>query len=561
MALTLPDMVFEANFFDSTDGQNWTDLTRYVEADQGINISRRRQLIFDEVSAGSFSLYLDNSAGTFNNDRVDLPYAGLIGIDVPVRMRARFPNVPSGTVNMLSDNESAPTDTDFFVAEQGTIDIDDQGIILTNQGTPTDHSYFILTTADAATVLPGSQIQFTSGPASGPTVYTVTSLGAPFAGFVNVSVTPAITAFPVSGNTLVFNDAAVVWSTGVLATTGIHLLTGDMPSGSSDDSLPMFVTGSTQYTAGMQVKGDTAATGISFQVSATILWYDLTGALISESVGTAKTLTTAFQTVSVTATSPATAVTARVSLINQTIVNPAVASFVLTGFDANQVNNGARISRLTIPNACNVGDYAVAYHRSNKTATFSVPAGWTQIDSVTDGRGTTQVCAKFLTIADIGNPVFWDVGATGINWSSLLAVFSGASTTSTVNGHTTHTESALTATHVTSTVTTTVANALILTFVGDTSNTTAAWSLPAGETLANQVFGKGGNATTGQITYKQATTTGTYGGLSVVSNVKSQYSGQSTIAIRPATGTGPGSVTVTAGAWQMVTGASLGTWV
>ena len=482
-----PDMVFEANFFDTLDGSNWTDLSSYVELDQGINVSRRRQLIFDEVSAGSLGISLDNSAGTFNNDRSDLPYAGLIDIDVPVRLRARWPNVPSGTVNMLSDNESVAQNTNYYVSEQGTLDLE-------------------------------------------------------------VTTPPA-------GQT-----SAVIWSTGVLQTTGVHLLTGDLFARSADDVLPMFVTGSTQYTAGAQVKGDTNATGISFQVAATILWYDYTGLLISESVGTPVTLTTSYQTISVTATSPSNAATARMSFVNNTLVKPASAAFALTGIDSNQVNNGARMARLTIPPSANVGDYALAYHRSNKTATFSIPTGWTQIDSFNDGRGTTQVCGKFLTQADLGMPVFWDVGATGFIWSSVLCTFSGASPTSTINAHSTKTETTLTVSHVSNTVVTTTANCLIVTFTGDTSNTTGTWNTPSGETLVNQVFGKGGNSTSGTVTYKQATTAGTYGGITTVSNLKSQFAGMSTVAIAPAVGTGPGTVNVTAGAWQMVQGASLGSW-
>ena len=275
-----PDVIFEANFFDTVDGQNWTDLSSYVELNQGISVSRRRQLIFDEVSAGTLGIFLDNSAGTFNNDRTDLPYAGLIDIDVPVRLRARWPSVPSGTVNMLSDVESFTADPTIFISEQGTLDLE--------------------------------------------------------------------TTTPPTGQA-----TALIWSTGVLQNTGVHLMSGDVPARSADNLAPMFVTPSTQYTAGAQVKGDTAATGISFQVSATILWYDYTGALISESIGTAKTLTTSYQTVSVTATSPAGAATARMSFINQTIVNPATAGFALTGIDANQVNNGSRSARLTIPSTAN----------------------------------------------------------------------------------------------------------------------------------------------------------------------------------------------------------------
>jgi hypothetical protein len=482
-----PDLVFEANFFDTSDGNSWMDLSSYIELNQGINVSRRRQLIFDEVSAGSLGLYLDNSAGTFNNDKVGNVLLGLIDIDVPVRLRARWPNVPSGTVNMLSDSESTAGDTNWFTAEMGTMDVE-----------------------------------------------TVT---------------------PPAGQT-----TAMIWYTGVLPTTGVNLLTGDVPSRSADDLLPMYVAGNTQYTAGMQVKDDAAGVGISFQVSASICWYDYTGQLISESIGTPVTLTTSYQAVSVTATSPANATTARMSLINQTIVNPAAAAFALTGIDGNQVNNGSQQARLTIPITANVGDYALAYHKSNKATTFSTPAGWTVIDAFNDGRGTTQVCGKFLTAADIGNPVFWTTATRGINWTSILCTFSGANTAATVNAHSTKSETVLGVNHVTNTVVTTAANSLIVSFCGDTSSTSYSWNTPAGETTVNQVFGHGGNATTGTVTYKVSGVVGTYGGITFTSSTKSQYCGMSTVAIKPAVGTGPGSVQVTAGAWQFVQGASLPAW-
>src|ERR1700744_4500015 len=123
--LPRPDLVVEANFFDTLDGQGWTDLSSYVEVNQTLSMSRRRQLLFDEVSAGAFSAFLDNSSGIFNNDRTDLPYAGLIGIDIPIRMRARWPSVELGaTVNLISDNESIAGDTDYFVSEAGTLDVE-----------------------------------------------------------------------------------------------------------------------------------------------------------------------------------------------------------------------------------------------------------------------------------------------------------------------------------------------------------------------------------------------------------------------------------------------------
>src|SRR6266487_3610944 len=107
--LTRPDTIFEANFFNTGDGQAWTNLSDFVELQEGIAISRRRQVIFDEVSSGTMSIFLNNSDGDFNNDRADLQFFGLINIDVPVRFRARWPRVPADTVNMLSDTQSMAT--------------------------------------------------------------------------------------------------------------------------------------------------------------------------------------------------------------------------------------------------------------------------------------------------------------------------------------------------------------------------------------------------------------------------------------------------------------------
>jgi len=114
-----PDTIFEANFFNTQDGQAWTNLSNFVELQEGVSISQRRQIIFDEVSAGSMSISLDNSNGDFNNNRSDLQFFGLINIDVPVRYRIRWPRNPTDTVNMLAAEESTASDTDAFTAESG----------------------------------------------------------------------------------------------------------------------------------------------------------------------------------------------------------------------------------------------------------------------------------------------------------------------------------------------------------------------------------------------------------------------------------------------------------
>ena len=487
--LTRPDTIFEASFFDSTDGNSWTNLTDFVEGQEGISISRRRQIIFDEVSAGSLALFLDNSLGTFNNNRTDLEFAGLINIDVPVRFRARYPRVPTDTVNMLTDDQSAATGTDFFAVEQGGTDLE------------------------------------TSDVPSGQTT-------------------------------------ALIWNTGVLATTDNRIITGDFASRSADESLPMYVDASTQYTGSVKVKCDTAGTGISFQVSARILWYDKQGVLISESSGTATTLTTSYASITVTATSPATAYTARLAIANETEVDPGTAAIAVTGYTSDRVNRGGKYTHLTIQNETNVGDLAIVWLYAGAQPTFSAPDGtWTSIDSFTDDRGKASGWWKILTQEDIGTVTEWSINQTGKHWLAMMTTYSGANQTTPINAHTTDTETTFQTGHSTPSVTTTVANCWIQSAVFDTSSTTTVWTKPGGETLRTTAYCTGGNAATGIMTDNAtAVGTGAHAGSSFSSNVKSKFASMVRVAIAPATGTGPDSVEVLMGAWQFEQGSSASAW-
>ena len=339
--LPRPDTIFEANFFNTQDGQAWTNLSDYVELNQGVDISMRRQLVFSDVAAGALTLSLDNSLGTFNNDKVGNDFFGLVTVDTPVRYRIRWPRVPTDTVNMLAAEEAAALSTDAFSAEAGTLDLE------------------------------------TSAVPSGQTT-------------------------------------ALIWNTGVLQSTGIHCLTGDFNSRSADD-YPTYVSPSTQYTFSSQVKCDTAGTGISFHVSARVMWYDKTGAFISESSGTSTALTTSYQQVKVTATSPSTAYTARVGIANETLVSPASATIAITGYTSDLVNRGGKLTHLTVPAEANVGDVAVVWNYVNAQPTFAtLPAGWTAINAgVNDLRGRMRVAYKVLTQADINTVTVWGINQTG----------------------------------------------------------------------------------------------------------------------------------------------------
>lgn len=730
MSFARPDTIFEANFFNSGDGQAWTNLSDYVELNQGVDISMRRQLVFNDVAAGTMTLYLDNSTGIFNNDRNDLPYFGLVNVDTPVRYRIRWPNLtpvapfnsnpyfagtsgtgwsgfngtlsissspPSGSPypnaafftittasagaaleennadfpvsgstyyrvsawvytaqttvtigfdwrnaggayissstltvpvpantwtqvvteqeapsnaftaypriaptdgvsntiyvtgvlcdaasyapNMLTTAQSLVTNDDDFIAEQGSLDQLAAGTTYTIQSTATDNTSLIVTDADGKTLFVGQQ--FIPDPASftymddesianmtdeatnilldedassltTPTVHTITSISPASGGFRTVTCTPHLPTPAPSGGTFTVINNAMTWATGLLQTTGVHLLTGDFFARSADD-YPMYVKPSTQYSAQVQAICDTAGTGISFQVSARIIWYDKTGAYISESAGTPVTLSTGpYTRVSVTATSPSNAYTARMALANETLVNPSSASIALTGYSSDAVNRGGEITHLPIPVEANVGDLALAWHYCNSQPTFSLPSGWTLADTWTDSRGKAQLAYKILTQADINTVVPWTINQTGKRWLALLATFSGANLAAPINAHTTSAETVYRTGHTPPSITTTVANCWLVNALFDTSSTNALWTPAAGFNLIVDRYCTGGNAATGIVASNETgVTAAVHAGSSYSASVSSKFASMSTVAIAPATTTGPDSVLVSVGGWQL----------
>lgn len=575
--LARPDTIFEANFFNSTDGQSWTNLSDYVELQEGLSISRRRQVVFDEVGSGSLTIFLNNSDGTFNNARVDKPYYGLLTVDVPVRARARWPRCPTDTVNMLSADESISALADFYYAEQGSLD-KEAATSYVNQGAPIDNTYFIVSTADAANIFVGQQMQATPtsiddestinifDETSTPIfdeytrddVFTVTAISAPSGGFVNISVTPSFADIAVIGDTYNTITTSLIWDTGVIQNTAsIHLLTGDFAARSADEEDPIYVLPSTQYSGRIQVKDDTAGTGISFQVKGCIVWYDSEGNYISESQGSAVTLTTSYQNVDITATSPSNAYTARLGIVSNTLVNPSSAAISVTGYTKDAVNRGGLYTHLTVPKEANVGDLAIVTLHVNAQPTFTVPAGWTTIDTWNDGFGKSLTARKILTQADIGLRTQWAINQTGKRWIATMTTYSGVNQAAPINAHATASETNFQTGHTTPSITTTVANCWLFHGVFDTSSTTTVWTTPVGITGRIFDYCVGGNAATGVVGDNAApVASGAHAGVSFSSNVKSKYVGMTQIGIAPATGTGPDSVQVNLGSWQLEQGAS-----
>jgi hypothetical protein len=485
--LPRPDHVLEANFFNTDDGPVWSDLSGYVELQEGVKIGKRRQNVFDDVAPATLDISLDNSLGTFNNDKLTSPFAGVVSLDTPVRFRLRWPNCPGTTANMLSDVQSTGADPAGFTPEQGAFDVD--------------------------------------------------------------------TATPPSGT-----STDLIWTTGVLDQAGVCILTGNGPTRAPDD-MPVYVLPSTTYSARVQVKDDTAGTGISFAVKARMRWFDGLGNLISDTDSSSPvTLTTAYQSVSVSGTSPANAASVRVGLVAQTIVGPAVRAIFFNGSTSNR-NTNVTLTSLVVPDSADAGDFTMVWVRiRDKALSVTAPSGWTIHGSWTDALSKTYLYKKVLTSADVGKRFAWTT-PTKTKWAMLMACYSGVDQTTPVHVTASPSEATFRVTHTVPTITTTIAGCWIIRAVADTASATSKWSAPVGENVRAVTYTTGGNAVSMICTDDgTAHAAGVIASEVFTSNSISRNATMHTFSLAPAAGTGPGNVTVQAGKWELVQG-SLGTWV
>jgi hypothetical protein len=620
--LPRPDHVFEANFFNAENGPVWSNLTDYVELTEGLKTGRRRQTVFDQVAPATFDAFLDNSGGVFNTDREDSPFYGKVNLDVPVRFRIRWPNAVGAqavTRNRLSAAQSLGSDATEFDSDMGFLDVDSAASLQWVDDTDPSITFGGTWTAANASGYPGTDGYFnatdhSSTAASATASYTFTGTYVAWYGFkgpnhgigkvaidggtqvtvdtyaatgavgklweVNgltpgthtITVTSTGTKNTLSSATWVDVDAIVygtavsppsgqtgdiIWETGVLDQTGVGFLTGVNESSMPAD-VPIYVKPNTAYSARNQVKCDSNGTGISFKISLRMRWYDITGAVISDTSSSLVTLTTSYQAVSVSGTSPANAHSVRVGVFNESLVAPATRTVTYNDSQSAKVQSGKSCS-IAIPSTANVGDQILVWVRlADKTLALNPNPVFTLVNSWTDGLGKTWLYRKTVLPQDIGHNFPWTTNVK-TKIAMLTQSYSSVDQTTPVNVIGETSEATFRTAHTTPTVATTVAGCMIASAVFDVSTTTTAWAAPAGDNLRATVLTTGGKAVTGVCSDLLANGAGSYGGKVFTANVSSRYATMHTVALTPASGTGPGTVTVQAGAWELVEG-SLTTW-
>lgn len=108
----------------ATDAVNdsilWTDISDFVEWQDGVRISRRRAHELDLVTPGTLTARLLNADGRFTAGNTASPYYPYVLINRPVRIRVRYP----ASVNLIYDGWATSAEPQGFAVSQGTKAVD-----------------------------------------------------------------------------------------------------------------------------------------------------------------------------------------------------------------------------------------------------------------------------------------------------------------------------------------------------------------------------------------------------------------------------------------------------
>lgn len=564
-AVTRPRIAVECAFgttpFVALTDENlaWADISGYVELQKGLSIQRRRQNELDEPSPGTLSLWLDNTDGRFTRLNTSGPYYPNVKHNRLIRVRALWPD----SVNLLAINPA--TGGGDLATTAGTSV--PTGTLTALLGSATANATGTTSTlkcpdADATDVEVGdiARLYTAAGALKERTFFRVTGESSS-TGTTTLTFSPNAAAATASGDVL--KCYRQQWATGLQPATGTRLAVGGTGTTTAGpDATP--VTAGTTYTFSVYV-ARTAATAIS--VSPRILWYDLNGALLSETTGSTTALTTSLQRLSVTAAAPANAALARVAVANETVLagSPSIA-FRNIGVAATQLSN---LINITIPSSVQAGDGLLLWITRSDTNAVTTPSGWTLVGSNTHGAGSTQgktwlyesVATSSGSTTAPGKT--FAVTATGSydRMIAILGAWSGTDPAGCVHQSASAIETAGTPslTHTTPNVTTSVANCWIVSSCCDVSSTSSAWTSP--DTERAEVFCTGSLAATGAVADNAtAVAIGTYGTKVFTSNVASDSAAMWTVALKPNPASGGSTATIQTTGWQLEAAGSASTW-
>lgn len=352
-------------------------------------------------------------------------------------------------------------------------------------------------------------------------------------GLASAAGTTTITFTPAASSATIVGDVAtryrVQWDTGNQAATGARLSLGT-PNTNAAGPDAIAVTAGLSYTWSFYAKR--AVDAIS--VSPRVLWYDKTGALLSESTGPTTALTTSLQRLTFTATAPALADHARPAVANESVLLPSA----VVGYRAGVTAKTASLAHpgslpITQPAGVRVGDGLLLWvNVDSAAATVTTPTGWTLVGDRVGAGSRSYLFRKVASSTDAGSLL--TITTTGVKVVAIYNAYSGADTTNPVHQFASVAEVTYGTAHVTPNVTTTVANCWVISAVFDRNSTTSLYTQPAGDTLRASVYNTGSAATVGAVSDNNApVAAGTYGSKTWTGNRSTDDATMWTVAVRP----------------------------
>jgi|JI10StandDraft_1071094.scaffolds.fasta_scaffold05700_9 hypothetical protein len=100
MPSTTVEVAFNAGLATDPASRTWTDITDYVELDQGVTITGGRSDERSSADANGCTLVVDNSDGRFTPELSSSPYYPNVKLRRPIRVRSTYP--PPAAANLLS---------------------------------------------------------------------------------------------------------------------------------------------------------------------------------------------------------------------------------------------------------------------------------------------------------------------------------------------------------------------------------------------------------------------------------------------------------------------------
>ena len=354
-------------------------------------------------------------------------------------------------------------------------------------------------------------------------------------------------------------NSALAWSTGVLEQTDVRVMVDTGVLAEPGDQ-PIYVEAGEVYSASINLRADD-----TIDCSLNLAWYAQDGTFVSEESSSTVSLTTDYQTLTITDVTAPVDGSLRLSISNETTVLPSSRAIDYSG-GTDITKQWVKEVTFEIPDSASAGDFAMAWIRlSNKNAQINIPNGWTEQNSWADSRGRTTFIYKIVAPHDPGSKVKVTLSPGNTHysrWYISCITYTQVDQSSPIHKHNESTEATVTTSHATPSVTTTTANCWIVSAVFDVSSTNNSWGAPGGETVRQYGYCVKGNACTGIITDDAtAHATGTYGTKTFTASKKSKYATKHTIALTPATGTGPDNVNVYATQVMVVNASSLPSFV